>query len=159
MVVSRNSSRQIHYPLAFYHSVGNSYLLPCLCLYHRWNTLDINRIKQIYMNTLPIAIKFVSWDIPALETLENSKVYALRVKLNNGGTMDRAEKNWLAENVRSNSYFRTAVPLQGYRFDFSDVLHKYLVNQYGSWNEYHAPDKTSLRAAIYGRINEIVEIK
>ena len=55
------------------------------------------------MNTLPIAIKFVSWDIPALETLENSKVYALRVKLNNGGTMDRAEKNWLAENVSSNS--------------------------------------------------------
>lgn len=111
------------------------------------------------MNTLPIAIKFVSWDIPALETLENSKVYALRVKLNNGETMDRAEKNWLAENVRSNSYFRTAVPLQGYRFDFSDVLHKYLVNQYGSWQKYHAPDKTSLRAAIYGIINEIVEIK
>lgn len=111
------------------------------------------------MNTLPIAIKFVSWDIPALETLENSKIYALRVKLNNGGTMDRAEKNWLAENVRGNSYFRTAVPLQGYRFDFSDVLHKYLVNQYGSWNEYHALDKTSLRAVIYGRINEIVEIK
>ena len=98
------------------------------------------------MNTLPIAVKFVSWDIPTLETLENSK-------------MDRAEKNWLAENVRGNSYFRTAVPLQGYRFDFSDVLHKYLVNQYDSWNEYHAPDKTSLRAIIYGRINQIVEIK
>ena len=46
------------------------------------------------MNTLPIAVKFVSWDVPTLETLENSKVYALRVKLNNGGTMDRAEKNW-----------------------------------------------------------------
>lgn len=111
------------------------------------------------MNTLPIAVKFVSWDIPTLDTLENSIVYALRVKLNNGATMDRAEKNWLAENVRSNSYFRTAVPLQGYRFDFSDVLHRYLVNQYGSWQEYHAPDKTSLRAALYGRINEIVEIK
>ena len=44
------------------------------------------------MNTLPIAVKFVSWDIPTLETLENSKVYALRVKLNKGGKMDRAEK-------------------------------------------------------------------
>lgn len=111
------------------------------------------------MNTLPIAVKFVSWDIPALDTLQNSKAYALRVKLKNGGTMDRAEKNWLAENVKNNCYFRTAVPLQGYRFDFSDVLHKYLVNQYGSWQEYHAPDKTSLKAAIYGRINQIVEIK
>lgn len=111
------------------------------------------------MNTLPIAVKFASWDIPALDTLQNSIVYALRVKLNNGGTMDRAEKNWLAENISCNSCFRTAVPLQGYRFDFSDVLRRYLVNQYGSWQEYHAPDKTSLRAAIYGRINEIVEIK
>ena len=111
------------------------------------------------MNTLPIAVKFVSWDIPALDTLENSTVYVLRVKLNNGGTMDRAEKNWLAENMSSDSYLGMAVLLQGYRFDFSDVLHRYLVNQYGSWQEYHAPDKTSLRAAIYGRINEIVEIK
>lgn len=111
------------------------------------------------MNTLLIAVKFVSWEVPALETLENSKAYDLRMKLNNGGTMDRAEKNWLAENVKSNSYFRTAVPLQGYRFDFSDVLHKYLVCQYGSWQEYHAPDKISLRATIYGRINQIVEIK
>jgi hypothetical protein len=111
------------------------------------------------MNTLPIAVKFVSWDISPLETLENSKAYLLRVKLNKGEKMDRTEKNWLAENVRSNCYFRTAVPLQGYRFDFADVLNKYIVNQYGSWSEYYAPDKTSLRAVLYGRINQIVEIK
>ena len=47
----------------------------------------------------------------------------------------------------------------GYRFDFADVLRKFLVNQYGQWNEYHAPDKTSLRNTLYGRINQIVEIK
>ena len=44
------------------------------------------------MNTLPIAVKFVSWDIPTLETLENSKVYALRVKLNNGGNNGQSRK-------------------------------------------------------------------
>ena len=111
------------------------------------------------MNKQYIAVKFVSWEVPTLETLENSKAYALRVKLNKGEKMDRAEKDWLAENVKNNSYFRTAVPLRGYRFDFSDVLHKYLVNQYGQWSEYYAPDKTSLRNALYGTINKIVEIK
>mgnify|MGYP007055309094 CR=1 FL=1 len=39
------------------------------------------------MNTQSIAVKFVSWEVPTLETLENSKAYALRVKLN------KSEKN------------------------------------------------------------------
>ena len=107
---------------------------------------------------LVLAIKFVQWDVPPLESLCNSKVYLLRVKLNCGECMSREEKNWLCEAVNSNTYFRTAVPLQGYRFDFFDVLKKYLVNQYGQWTEYYAPDRTSLRAYLYGRINQIVEI-
>ena len=105
-----------------------------------------------------LAIKFVQWDVLPLEGLCNSKVYLLRVKLNRGEMMSREEKNWLCEAVNSNTYFRTAVPLQGYRFDFFDVLKKYLVNQYGQWTEYYAPDRTSLRAYLYGRINQIVEI-
>ena len=105
-----------------------------------------------------LAIKFVQWDVLPLESLCNSKVYLLRVKLNCGECMSREEKNWLCEAVNSNTYFRTAVPLQGYRFDFFDVLKKYLVNQYGQWTEYYAPDRTSLRAYLYGRINQIVEI-
>ncbi|QUB67004.1 hypothetical protein J5A57_09420 [Prevotella melaninogenica] len=106
-----------------------------------------------------LAIKFVQWDVLPLESLCNSKVYLLRVKLNRGECMSREEKNWLCEAVNSNTYFRTAVPLQGYRFDFFDVLKKYLVNQYGQWTEYYAPDRTSLRAYLYGRINQIVELK
>ena len=104
-----------------------------------------------------LAIKFVQWDVPPLESLCNSKVYLLRMKLYRGEMMSREEKNWLCEAVNSNTYFRTAVPLQGYRFDFFDVLKKYLVNQYGQWTEYYAPDRTSLRAYLYGRINQIVE--
>ena len=45
--------------------------------------------------------------------------------------MSREDKNWLCEAVNNNTYFRSAVPLQGWRFDFIDVLKKYLVNQYG----------------------------
>ena len=105
-----------------------------------------------------LATKFVQWEVEPLESLCNSKIYLLRMKLNRGEMMSREEKNWLCEAVNSNTYFRTAVPLQGYRFDFFDVLKKYLVNQYGQWTEYYAPDRTSLRAYLYGRINQIVEI-
>ncbi|KAF5065605.1 molybdenum ABC transporter ATP-binding protein [Petrimonas sp.] len=106
----------------------------------------------------PIAVKFVSHEIPSLDTYSESKVFKLRVKLNNGEPMNRAEKNWLTENVRSNAYFRTAIPLMGWRFDFSDVLKKFVVKQYDHWFEYYAPDKTSLRNVLYVRIQEIVEV-
>ena len=50
----------------------------------------------------------------------------LRVKLNRGEAMSREEKDWLCEAVNSNTYFRTAIPVMGYRFDFFDVLKKVL---------------------------------
>ena len=105
-----------------------------------------------------VATKFVQWDVEPLDRLSGSKVYLLRLKLNRGGRMSREEKNWLAEAVNTNTYFRTAVPLMGYRFDFMDVLKKYLVNQYGHWSEYYAPDRTSLISFLCGQINQIVEI-
>ena len=105
-----------------------------------------------------IATKFVRHDVPELATLQNVKVYLLREKLNKGERLSRAEKNWLAEAVNRNAYFKRAVPLMGYRFGFEDVLKSYIVKQYGSWAEYNAPDKTSLRSIIYGRIDQIAEI-
>ena len=105
-----------------------------------------------------IAAKFVRHDVPELATLQNAKVYLLREKLNKGEKLNRAEKNWLAEAVNRNAYFKRAVPLMGYRFGFEDVLKSYIVKQYGSWAEYNAPDKTSLRSIIYGRIDQIAEI-
>lgn len=105
-----------------------------------------------------IAIKFVKWEIPPLETLTGSKVYALRQRLNAGDKLTRDEKNWITEKVNHNAYFKSAVPLNGWRFDFSDVLKTYIVKQYGSYQEYRAIDKTSLRTMLYGRIERIIEI-
>jgi len=105
-----------------------------------------------------VATKFVQWEVQPLEILCACKAYLLRVKLNRGEAMSREEKDWLCEAVNSNTYFRTAIPVMGYRFDFFDVLKKYLVKQYGQWAEYYAPDRTSLRKHLYGRINQIVEI-
>ena len=82
-----------------------------------------------------IATKFVQWDVPELATLQGSRVYKLREHLNNGGNA-----------------------LSGYHFDFSDVLKRYFVKQYGHIQEYYAIDKTALRSILYGRIEDIVEV-
>lgn len=105
-----------------------------------------------------VATKFVQWEVQPLETLRECKAYLLREKLNRGEAISREEKDWLCEAVNSNTYFRTAIPVMGYRFDFFDVLRKYLVNQYGQWAEYYDPDRTSLRKHLCGHINQIVEI-
>ena len=75
-----------------------------------------------------VATKFVPWKVQPLETLCACEAYLLRVKLNRGEAMSREEKDWLCEAVNSNTYFRTAIPVMGYRFDFFDALKKYLVS-------------------------------
>lgn len=105
-----------------------------------------------------IATRFVTWDIPELQTLKDSKVYKSRSQLNEGKPMSREQKNWLTNSVNSNAYFKRSVPLSGYRFDFSDVLKRYIVKQYGHLAEYYAVDKTALRTILCGRIDEIIEV-
>ena len=39
-----------------------------------------------------IATKFVQWDVPELATLQGSRVYKLREHLNNGGKLNREDK-------------------------------------------------------------------
>lgn len=113
--------------------------------------METNKSKSI------IATKFVHHDVPELKTLQFSRAYQLREKLNKGERMSRIEKNWLAEAVNRNAYFKNAVPISGYRFE--DVLKTYLVKQYGNWSEYNAPDITSLKRIVYGRIDHITEIR
>lgn len=107
----------------------------------------------------PIATKFVKWDVPELTTLKDSRAYQLRQLLNEGGKMNRIQKNWLTSQVNHNTFFKRGIPLGGYRFDFSDVLKCYFVKQFGSIHEYYAVDKTALRSILYGRIDIIVEVK
>lgn len=105
-----------------------------------------------------IATKFVKWDVPELTTLQDSRVYRLRERLNNGGKLSREEKNWITRNVWESIYFKQGIALSGYRFDFSDVLKRYFVKQYGHISEYYAIDRTALRSVLYGRIEVIVEV-
>ena len=108
---------------------------------------------------MQIASRFVQWAVPSLETLKDSKVYQFRERLNQGGKLDRKENNWLTEAMNQNTYFKRAVPLQGWKFDFSDVCHLYWVkSRYGQISEYYALDKTSLRSILSGSDNHIVEL-
>lgn len=49
--------------------------------------------------------------------------------------------------------------LMGWSYDFRGYLKRYLVKQYGQWTEYYAPNRTLLRKAVYGRIDEITELQ
>ena len=57
-----------------------------------------------------IATKFVKWDIPELATLQDSKVYKLRVHLNNGGELNREEKNWITRTCGKASISNVELP-------------------------------------------------
>ena len=96
-----------------------------------------------------IATKFAKWDVPALATLKGCKAYQLREQLNDGEKLSRADKNWLTEAINRNSYFRR---------DFTDAVHLYWVKQFRQIHEYYAIDKTSLRAILFGKVDEIVEL-
>ena len=89
-----------------------------------------------------------------------SNCYAAQLmnKINDGGYLSRAEKNYLTEAVAKNSYSRHGIPVLGWMYDFSPVLKRYLLKQYGQWYELYAVDKTALRYTVCGRIYEIVEI-
>lgn len=110
------------------------------------------------MTNQQIATKFVKWDIPALDTLRESKVYKLRQRLNEGKRLRREEKNRLTENLMRNSYFEKSIPLMGYRFSFEDVVRRFFVRQGKCEYTVYAIDKTSVRNATYGKIDEIVEL-
>lgn len=93
-----------------------------------------------------------------LDDLKGAKVYKLRLKLDNGEKLSREEKNWIAENLNTNCYSRTGIPLMGWIFSFRDVVKLYWVKQYGQISERYAMDKTSIRATTYGKIDKIVEV-
>lgn len=98
--------------------------------------------------------KFVSWEVPELQKHQGSFAYEMMEKINNGERLTREEKNRLAERLMP---YKGTIHQGGYCFDFRQSVRYFIIKQYGQWSEYYAPDKTSLRKAIYGRIDRIVE--
>jgi hypothetical protein len=57
------------------------------------------------------------------------------------------------DNLLQNGVYRQA----GYAFEIRNRLHCYVYRQFGGWHEAYAPNRTSLRKLIGGRIDEILE--
>ncbi len=102
--------------------------------------------------------KFADWEVPSIESLKDAKAVVLRHRIDDGGLMTRQEKDWLTEAVNTNTFFKNAVPVQGWRIPFADVLRRFVVKQHGQWREIWAVDKTAIRNTSYGRVDEIVEL-
>jgi hypothetical protein len=54
------------------------------------------------------------------------------------------EAEWLTEAVNTNSYSKCGIPVQGWLFDFSDVLHVFWAKQFDHIAEYRATDEMAL---------------
>lgn len=105
--------------------------------------------------------KFVKWDVPKLDTLENTRIYQLHDKLMvRGEQATREEKNYLFDSIHM-GMIKYGVHLHGWCFDFRNMLKEYWVEfNYGTIEKYYALDKTSIRQNDYmTEINKIVEVK
>ena len=97
--------------------------------------------------------KVISWKFSetATETrpmyVENPKEF-LKNKYSNAHTFG-------VENLKSNGIYK----VMGWAYDLRPYLKIYLIKQYDHWQQYYAPNKTTLRATIYGRIDKIIEIQ
>ena len=91
-----------------------------------------------------------------LESLQNSRPYILREKINNGEKLTADDKRYIAKSCMECAFFDTSIALMGWCFDFSDVLSRFLINSYGSWSRVYAFNKTQVRKIVYGKIHEII---
>ena len=111
------------------------------------NILDQNKI----------ATKFVDSPAP-FEQLKNSVPYILKVKILEGKKLTRQEKNALFRQLHHNNRFKRAIPLLGWRFDFSSILKTFFVQYtHGHIEEVLAPDKMAIRNCE-SQIQRIVEV-
>ena len=95
-------------------------------------------------NNVVIGVPFVSHvDQEARPTIENAKEFAKKQVL----------------STSSDVLYSGIYKLMGYRYDLRPFLKLFLYKQYGSWSEGYAPNKTTLRKSVYGRIDRIVEIE
>jgi len=84
-------------------------------------------------------------------------MFSLYRKSRSGAKLTRNEKDTIASRLYGiGGAHNPTYKYGGFAASFSDHLPRFLVHQHGSWNVYYAPDRTSLRKALFGRIDEIV---
>ena len=62
--------------------------------------------------------------------------------------------NFGLDNLKKTGTYK----MNGWVFDFTPYMKKFVVKQYDSWSEMWAMDKTAIRSSSAGHIDQIVEI-
>ncbi len=92
-----------------------------------------------------------------LESLQNTKPYILRNKINNGEKLSADEKLYIAQACKDCTFSNKGFSYMGWYFDFSDVMRAFLICQQWHWYEVWAFNKTQLRKLVYGKIDKITQ--
>ena len=87
------------------------------------------------------------------------RMFTLYGKLMQGKKLTKEEKEYVTDRLYGMSGSHSgSYKLGGFVAHFSHVLPKILVKQYGSWQEYFAPNKTALRKVLHGTIDEMTYV-
>lgn len=119
-------------------------------------TLSKNHFQRNFTAVEMPVYQFTSHEnLPEGSACPVHEMFQLYGKLQKGIKLTRGEKDYIAEMLSNNGYSPT-YKVMGFAAPFAFVLPRILVMQWGTWREYYAPDKTSLRKALYGTIDEMV---
>lgn len=101
--------------------------------------------------------KFVSHEVPKLETLKDTRMYQLHDKLEAGVKLKRDDKDYLYQFCEYSH--GTQYHLAGWCFDFTEWLNHYAVKRtYGTLDECFALDKTAIRNNHEANIYKIYQL-
>jgi hypothetical protein len=98
------------------------------------------------------AWKFVTWDVPPCPKLEDT--FEGNYRTVEEFLARKFSSGWVDNNIISLGGYK----LRGWFFDLRPWLKKYLVKQWGHIQEYYAPNKTTLRKILHGRVDYIQEL-
>lgn len=99
-----------------------------------------------------IAYNFVNREIDPVEKQSGTLHFVIKQKLLDGKKLTRYEKDVLVERMKGENYIKYL----GWFFSYRDYMTQYIVKQHGSWHEYWAFDKTSLKKILIGRPDQIL---
>lgn len=95
-----------------------------------------------------------------IERLKETRPYYIRERLDNGYSINYDEEEYITEKVNYNAYFKTAIPVLGWKISFEDVLQRFIYkDDFRTWIEAYATSERSLRKVILERTGiELYEV-
>lgn len=95
-----------------------------------------------------------------IERVKETTAYILREKLDKGESITYEGEDYITEKVNYNAYFKTAIPVLGWKVSFEDILQRFIYkDDFRTWIEAYATSERSLRKVILERTGiELYEV-